>query len=535
MLKSTNFNANTIVLVVVLLLGLILAVVVGDSVATGRYVYIVIAVFLLLGVPLGLKFGTTFWLLIVLTSTADGRVGFIPLPLSLAEICTMAAGVLFALHIVLRRIDLKVPLRLTDTLVFLNLTWLVITFIKNPTGLSFLGSDMVGGRKYIVMGMAFASYFMLSRCRIPSKMAYYLPLWLAVGMATPYALQAVATVSPDLGEYISRIYSVQVQSAAQALATQGAMGAEERVFGLERTALPFFLAMCAYYAPVTFINPLHPLRVLGTLVTFVFVGLSGFRSFLLAMAGYMAVSTWLRASVRDFIPLAVAAMLGVISLAAAVQSGVPVPLTIQRALTVLPLGWDAEAKKTADDTTTWRLDMWRDAWNDPNYFKDKIFGDGFGFTQQELMLFANQMTGMQGLIGVSNTYEMFIIRGSLHNGPLSSIRYGGFVGLILLTALMTGTAIYAVKIVRASVGTVYAPIAFFTAIPLIYEPFAFFAVFGAYDHHVAQYFLGVGMLNLVNRSLPHPVGATSKPRRQLTPTPGAVPSPAMPVPAARLQ
>ncbi len=130
---------------------------------------------------------------------------------------------------------------------------------------------------------------------------------------------------------------------------------------------------------------------------------------------------------------------------------------------------------------------------------------------------------------------MFIIRGSLHNGPLSSIRYGGFVGLILLTALMIVTAIYAVKVVRASVRTVYSPIAFFAAIPLIYEPFAFIAIWGAYDGAVAQYFLGLGMLNLINRSLPHPVGATSKPRRQLPPAPVAPPSPAIPVPAARLR
>ena len=535
MLRSTNFNANTITMMVVLLLGLVLAIVVGDSVASGRYVYFGIAILLFLGVPLGLKLGTNFWLLIVLTSAADGRLGFIPLPFNLSEICTMAAGFLFALHVVLRRVDVKIPLRLTDTLVFLNLAWLVITFIKNPTGLSYLGSDMVGGRKYVVMGMAFASYFILSRCRIPSKWAYYLPLWIAVGMAVPYALQAVATVLPETGEVISRIYSVDVQNTAQALTTQGELGTEQRVFGLERTALPFFLAMCAYYAPVTFINPLHPLRGLGTLVTFVFVGLSGFRSILLTMAGYMAVSTWLRASMRDFIPLVVVAMLGVIALAGAVQSGMPVPLTIQRALTVLPLGWDAEALKTAEDTTTWRLDMWRDAWNDPNYFKDKIFGDGFGFTQQELMLFANQMIGLQGLTGVSNTYEMFIIRGSLHNGPLSSIRYGGFVGLILLTALMIGTAIYAVKIVRASVGTVYAPIAFFTAIPLIYEPFAFFAVFGAYDQHMAQYFLGLGMLNLINRSLPNPVATKARPRMQTTPRPAGVAPSAVPIPTARLR
>ena len=535
MLRSTNFNANTITLMVVLLLGLVLAIVVGDSVATGHYVYIGVAILLFLGVPLGLKLGTNFWVLIVLTSTADGRLGFVPLPLSLSEIATMAAGFLFALHVILRRVDIKIPLRLTDTLVFLNLAWLIVTFIKNPTGLSFLGSDMVGGRKYFVMAMAFASYFVLSRCRIPSKWAYYLPLWLAASTAAPYALQAVATVSPQLGEYISTIYNVQVQSASQALTNQGEMGKEERIFGLEKTALPFFVAMCAYYAPATFISPLHPLRALALVVTFILVGLSGFRTSLLAMAGYMAVSTCLRARMRDFIPLAVVAMLGVMALAGAVQSGVSVPLTIQRALTVLPLGWDAEAVKTAETTTTWRLDMWRDAWNDPNYFKDKVFGDGFGFTHQELMLFANQMAGMQGLTGVSNNYEMFIIRGSLHNGPLSSIRYGGFVGLILLTILMIYTALYASKVVQSSIGTVYAPVAFFIAIPLIYEPFAFFSVFGAYDNNIAQYFLGVGMLNLINRSLPTPVATKARPRMQTTPRPAGVAPSAVPIPAARLR
>ena len=535
MLRSANFNANTVMLAVVLLLGLLLAIVVGDSVASGRYAYVGIVALLIIGVPVGLKLGTNFWILIALTMTADGRLGLVPGPFNLNEMSTLTAALLFVLHVVLRQINTKVPLRLVDTLVFLNVAWLVVTFIKNPTGLYFLGSDTVGARKYIVMGFAFIGYFILSRCRIPSKWAYYLPIWMAIGLAMPYALQSVASLSPQVGEVINRVYSVQFQSDAQLLTAQGAMGSEERVFGLERTALPLFLAMCAYYPPVTFINPLYPLRTLGFLATFVLVGLSGFRSFLIAMAGYMAVGTWLRDRVRDFVLLAAFGAFLVMALAGAVQSGLPVPLTIQRALSVLPLGWDAEAVKAAEGTSEWRLDMWRDAWNDPNYFKDKVFGDGFGFTQQELILFANEMIGQQGLVGVSNTYEMFIIRGSLHNGPLSSIRYGGFVGLCLLTALMIGTAFFAFKVVKASAGTVYAPIAFFTSIPLIYEPFSFFLIFGAYDQHMAQYFLGAGMLNLINRSLPYPVGATSQSRKQTIPASATIPSPGIPVPAGRLR
>jgi hypothetical protein len=533
MLRSTNFNANTVMLAVVLLLGLLLAIIVGDSVASGRYAYVGLVALAFLGVPLGLKLGTNFWILIVLTIAADGRLGFVPIPFNLSEIGTMAAALLFALHVVLRRIEVKVPLRLVDTLIFINVAWLVVTFIKNPTGLHFLGSDSVGARKYVVMGFAFVGYFILSRCRIPATWAYRLPIWLAVGLAVPYSLQTVATLSPELGRAITQVYGVETISDARLL-SQGAMGSEERVLGLEKTAVPFFLAMCAYYPPVSFINPLYPLRFLGFAVTFVLVGLSGFRSSLLIMGGYMAIGTWLRGRVRDFIPLAAVGAFGLLALAGAVQSGVPVPLTVQRALSILPLGWDSSAVEDAEGTTTWRLDMWRDAWNDPNYFKDKVFGDGFGFTQQELMLFANQMQGFQSLVGGAS-YEMFIVRGSLHNGPLSSIRYGGFVGLVLLTVLMFCTAMYAVKVVSASTGTVYLPIAFFTAIPLIYELFAFFLVIGAYDNQMAQFFLGAGMLNLINRSLPHPVGATSQSRKQTIPTPAAIPSSGIPVPAARLR
>lgn len=535
MLNSQHFNANTLTLAAVMLLGLVLAVVVGDGVANGNYIYVGAFALIAFGLPLALRLGTNSWILIPLTMTANSRLGFLPLPLSVAEICALIAAALFCINVVMRRIHLKIALHWTDILLLANVAWLIVTFVKNPTGLFFLGSESVGGRKYIYIAFAFICYFILSRSKIPAKWAHALPIWIALGMAAPHTLQSVATVSPDLGSVISRIYVVSNPSGSEDLATRGAMGTEERVLGLEQAMLPIFLAMCAYYPPVTFISPLYPIRLAGAFVTFILVGLSGFRSALLAMGGYVVIGTFLRGTLRNLVPLAAVCALCIVALASAVQSGAPVPLTIQRALSVLPLGWDPQATKAAEDSTTWRVDMWRDAWNDPNYFRDKVFGDGFGFTHQELMIFANQMSGLQGLVGASNTYEMFIIRGSLHNGPLSSIRYGGFGGLILLTALMILTAIYAVKVVGATVGTVYTPIALFTAIPLIYEPIAFFTIFGAYDNHMIQYFLGLGMLNLINRSLPNPVDAASRSRSQATPAPAAIASPAIPLPAPRLR
>ena len=533
MMNPANLNANSIVFAVVLLLGIAMAIAMGDAVGSGGYTFIAIFFAACVGIPLLLKLGPNSWLLLVLGINFTDRSPLLPIPLHVAEILTMAAALGFALQVIMRRIPLKVQWARVDYLAAACLIWLVVTFIKNPVGIAFLGSDMVGGRKYISLIFAFIGYFILSRNRIPANWAFKLPLIVALAWAVPHALNAAAVVSPELSSIISRFYSVQT-SDESLLTGQGDLGTESRVFGLEKMTLPLLLAMCAYYSPVTFINPLYPFRVMGFITSFVLIGLSGFRSSFIAMVGCTTVAVWLRGRLTDFIPLAVAGFVLLISLIGAVQSGVTVPLTIQRALSILPLGWDTDAVNDAQGTLDWRVDMWRDALNDPNYFKDKIFGDGFGYTYQEMILFANQMQGRGGISGAA-TYELFMIRGSLHNGPLSSLRYGGVVGFILLTALMVGTAIYAVKIVRASSGTVYLPIALFTAIPLIYEPFAFFIIFGAYDNNMIQYFYGLGMLNLINSSLPRPVHATSKPHSKLTPAPVAVPSPAVPISTAQLR
>ena len=529
-----TYNANALVTGFFLLLGLVLAIFLGDSVGTGRYSILAVLMVVGLGIPLLLKLAADYWVLILVGVTFTSRSPLLPVPLHVNELLTMAATLGFTLQVIMRRVNLKVGWDIIDYLIALNFLWLIVTFIKNPVGVAFLGSEMVGGRKYLTLGFAFCAYYVLSRSHLPPRWARPLPIILAFAWALPHALIATSVIFPDLGPVIGRVYAIEAAEAATGQQQQqGSLMSEGRILGLERTAVPIFLAMCAYYPPITFITPLHPVRLMLFLCLFVATGLAGFRSFLLAFVGYMVAGTLLRGRTRDLIPLGTIAALGVAILAISVQSGFPVPKTIQRALSILPLGWDPEAVQDAQNTADWRVDMWRDAWNDPNYFKDKVFGDGFGYTYQEMLLFANQMEGYQGLMGGAS-YEMFIIRGSLHNGPLSSLRYGGFIGLILLSALMITTAIYAVKVVRASTNTVYMPIALFTAIPLVYEVFAFYIIFGAYDQHLSQYFIGVGMLNLINRSLPEPVTVSSRQGGHLAKAAAALPSAAITVPTNRI-
>ena len=91
------------------------------------------------------------------------------------------------------------------------------------------------------------------------------------------------------------------------------------------------------------------------------------------------------------------------------------------------------------------------------------------------------------------------IRGMFHNGPLTTIRYAGVVGLVLFYALMIGAAVSSVKCVRRCRGTPLLPVAIFLAVQLIWTPVHFTFIYGAYDSQVPEHLFLIGLLTLVWR------------------------------------
>jgi hypothetical protein len=240
MMNPASLNANSIVFAVVLLLGIAMAIAMGDAVGSGGYTFIAIFFAACVGIPLLLKLGPNSWLLLVLGISFTDRSPLLPIPLHISEILTMAATLSFALQVIMRRIRLKMRWAIVDYIATACLFWLVVTFIKNPVGIAFLGSDMVGGRKYISLIFAFVGYFILSRNRIPANWAFKLPLIVAVAWGIPHALNAAAVLSPELGSIISRLYSVQFSDEI-VLSGLGNLGAETRIFGIEKTVFPLFI------------------------------------------------------------------------------------------------------------------------------------------------------------------------------------------------------------------------------------------------------------------------------------------------------
>jgi hypothetical protein len=226
---------------------------------------------------------------------------------------------------------------------------------------------------------------------------------------------------------------------------------------------------------------------------------SGFRSYLIGWAFAAALATYIRGGIRQVLPLFVAAVAGVVLIVTAHTVGLKVPLAAQRALSFIPISWDSRASVDAKGSVEWRLEMWHLALTTDRYIKNKIFGDGFGFDPSELRAWAAMSAlRMDTSYGLQDYY---MITGDYHSGPVSAIRFVGYVGLFLFTALLILNAKYAWKLINMSKKTAYFPVSLFIGIAAIYHPVCFWFIFGSFGSDVIQAIFTLGMLNMIDRSL----------------------------------
>lgn len=91
--------------------------------------------------------------------------------------------------------------------------------------------------------------------------------------------------------------------------------------------------------------------------------------------------------------------------------------------------------------------------------------------------------------------------GAVHSGPVSAIRFVGYVGLAIHLCLLIAVAILAWRLCKQAKGTAYQCLVYMTAIPLIIEPLNYVFVFGGYENSVPATCLALGMLRMLQNSL----------------------------------
>jgi len=495
-----NISSNQITVWLALILGLLLSLVIGSAVGSSdmRFVAGIIAV--IPAAVIFVKLKTNIWVLLPISWYLTGKFNWLPLPFTVRDLCFMAVIFAFTLFFATRAFPWKRKTSTLDYLIYINLAWLAIVFARNPVGFWAMQSSMVGGRPYFEIGLAFGAFMILSRVQITAFIAKIFPLFFVVPAWCVGILDVIGRLVPQTGYVLNSIYSgVGTGGATAAFQAEAELGTT-RMTGLLSAGLSSILALCAKYNPITLISPLYPHRVMMLTIAFGAIFLSGFRNALLFSFLAFLLSSILRGRLRD---LWVAGGVGVIALVLLISmqgSVLQLPLTMQRALSWLPGDWNQEAAMDADESSRWRFEMWGWAWNDNRILRDRVWGQGFGLSIDDMNLIASSLTaggGGASLLGGSDR-ENFMITGAFHNGPLSTIKYIGIVGLCLYYPLMCYMAVLAWRLCKRARGSSAFTLALFVSIPIIYEPFNFVVVFGGLDSNYPQLLFWSGLLNMTS-------------------------------------
>jgi hypothetical protein len=499
-------NPIQIVGVLVALGGFLLAILVGYWIGvwdtkllflfTGSIVFVVILT--------GLQ--QKAWVLIPLGWYLSGGLGFLRVPFSVREITIMLAFASFvALAIVSGRRS-RIQWNSLDYFVWLNMVWVALTYLINPVGIRALGSENIGGRSYFVIFLAALSYVTIVRMPQSINAAARIPLLLVIGAGFVAILNGIAYAFPNTGPVLLQIYSnVDI---VRYLATGIS---EPHILRLTQLA-PFggllVLVLCGYYRATVLFNPLR-WPFYGFCAGCLCILVSGFRSAFLWVFVGVGLSMILRRAYRDLVLTTIIGGIIVGGILLGQGRVYELPLSVQRTVSFLPAKWSPIVLKDTEDSTQGRFKWWKIV-IDEGLIKNWWVGDGFGVNIRDYLLMGRS----------SDFMEDVFLTGAYHNGPLTTVRYAGIIGLVVVYGLMIAGAVKSVKALRMVEGTPLQPLAMYLAIVLIWYPFHFTFVFGSYDGTLPQLILWVAMLRLVirlseqHRSAPEPA---VYPKRRLKP------------------
>lgn len=481
---------------VVLVLGIGFAMFVGTltgSGNTGRIVMLAAGLAVVVGV---LTLRTKIWLLIPFAWWLGGRIQILPLPFTVRDLAVMTVFVVFLGFIALKLVKRRPPVGYLDVLLLINLIWLVCVFVRNPAGTTAMNFANVGGKPYFDITIAFLAFLVLSRVTLSARDAVTLPIVVLAGGMVNVILGAVTYLLPNTVPFLSKVYSdIATESYLAQDAKKEAYQSGRQLY-LTYLGRPLTLALVSYFRPLTLINPLYPWRTLWFGIGILALLASGFRSSLVLLAFAFLMSSYIRRGWIDVVQ-SLALAVPVVALLILLQGNfVQLPKPVQRSLSFLPGDWDYDAVRDAEGSTDWRVQMWKIMLTEERYIRSKWFGDGFGIDRRLM-----QSVEYLNSVNQQNDQEAAMLIGAVHSGPVSAIKFVGFVGWFLYSALTIAMAVYAFRIVRRAQTTPLFGTSMFLCIPVIYDPIGYNFVFGGFDSSFPNTLYYLGTLKLLNNAL----------------------------------
>jgi len=294
---------------------------------------------------------------------------------------------------------------------------LTTMFLRGGLGFSFMGSRNVGSSRYLMLLVGVMSYFALTAQPIPRQRVFFYTGLFFLGGVTAVVGDLFAFATPAFYPiFLLFPPSVEVRSGEMTFGVT-------RMFGLGMTAVAIYRYMLARYGLRGIFYANTRWRLFFFVLVIALSGLGGFRSIIIGLMLLFGVMFYLEGlhRTRLVVPLLIGGTLTLVLIVALLPK---MPLNVQRAFAFLPLEVDPAASVSAENSSEWRLQMWKAVWPEvPNYL---LLGKGLGFPEADFEAITNA-----GLSARSPDQWMWaVITGDFHNGPLSVILTFGIWGLI---------------------------------------------------------------------------------------------------------
>jgi hypothetical protein len=331
----------------------------------------------------------------------------------------LSFGISFLNHIIFQKKFLRAP-ELTLPLLFLGAVVLGTAWYRGGIGIRALGGASYGGRYYIYILVAIMGYFAFTAEPIPiAKSGKMAGLFFLSGIS--YILGNIAYT---LGPVFYFLYYF-VSSSTVGMQAASAQGREDidRIQGLAPACTAVLCFLLARYGIRGLFDWAKPWRFIFLCITVGAACFAGFRSAMLMLCLIFAFQFYFEGLLRThFLPIV--AGLALFGLLPIVFFPDKMPLSVQRAISFLPVKVDTEIMESAKGSSEWRLEMWAVVWKEvPKYL---IIGKGYGIDPTELFL----VNEAQRLGIATSGFEGFLLAGDYHSGPLSVIMPFGIPGVI---------------------------------------------------------------------------------------------------------
>lgn len=494
-----NRFSQRLTVIVTVVIGLISAVVLGKLAGQERLAPILMVALGGVALTVLLVLKERIWIILAFAWPMTGQIRALNIPFSVRDLVVMYVFFSYLALIAFKIIRTRNRMNLIDIFMMSVLLILVIAFVRNPVGVEALGSERVGGRPYFNISIAVLAWWVLSRSDLSRISPKWIFIIVLVGRTVDGLLATSLHYLPGLEGFFAEFYSSPVMSSGIQEDTVITVLSEssERMTFLGSLAVPLVIALFALERPLAWTNISKPWKVLIFAISLYLVMKSGFRSALVILAGIALVSGFLRAGRTEFFKMVGIGILALLFAATFQNVLFTLPKSIQRTLSFLPGSWDPVAVSEASESTEWRVFMWKQALFTDRYIDNKIFGDGFGIKKTDYAImgyFAQHGT-------MEDARENLMIVGNFHSGPVTAIRYIGYVGLVLYLAMIILLAREGWRLCRALKGSSYESLCFLLSLPLIVEPFIYVFVFGSFDGAMPEAIFGVGLLKLLRSAV----------------------------------